>query len=54
MLTYRGCAYPFKVFGLSLGITAGASAMQLTGDAKGLREVGDFSGIYDAVGAVAR
>jgi hypothetical protein len=49
-LTYRGRDYPFRVSGLSLGITAGASAMRLTGHISGLRDVKDFSGTYDAVG----
>jgi len=51
VLTYRGRDYPFRVSGLSLGITIGASAMRLTGRVSGLRELRDFSGIYDAVGA---
>ena len=51
VLTYRGRDYPFRVSGLSLGITIGASAMRLTGRVSGLRELKDFSGIYDAVGA---
>jgi hypothetical protein len=51
VLTYRGRDYPFRVSGLSLGITIGASAMRLTGQVSGLRELKDFSGTYDAVGA---
>jgi len=51
VLTYRGRDYPFRVSGLSLGITIGASAMRLTGRVSGLREVKDFSGNYGAVGA---
>ena len=51
VLTYRGHNYPFRVSGLSLGVTIGASAMRLTGRVSGLRELRDFSGIYDAVGA---
>ena len=50
VLTYRGRDYPFRVSGLSLGITAGASAMRLKGHVSGLREVKDFAGTYDAVG----
>jgi len=50
VLTYRGRDYPFRVFGFSLGVTIGASAMRLTGSVSGLRDVKDFSGIYDAVG----
>jgi hypothetical protein len=50
LLTYRGRDYPFRVSGLSLGVTIGASAMRLTGRVSGLREVKDFAGTYDAVG----
>ena len=50
VLTYRGNDYPFRVSGLSVGFTIGASAMRLTGRVSGLRELKDFSGIYDAVG----
>jgi hypothetical protein len=51
VLTYRGADYRFRVSGLSLGVTIGASAMRLTGNVSGLRELSDFSGTYDAVGA---
>ncbi len=51
VLTYRGRDYPFRASGLSLGLTAGASAMRLTGRVSNLRELKDFSGTYDAVGA---
>ena len=50
VLTYRGRDYPFRVSGLSLGVTIGASAMRLAGRVSGLREVKDFAGTYDAVG----
>jgi hypothetical protein len=50
VLTYRGRDYPFRVYGLSLGVTAGASVMRLTGRVAGLRDVKEFSGTYDAVG----
>jgi hypothetical protein len=50
VLTYRGRDYPFRVSGLSLGVTIGASAMRLKGRVSGLREVKDFAGTYDAVG----
>jgi hypothetical protein len=50
ILTYRGRDYPFRVSGLSLGVTAGASVMRLTGRVTGLREVKDFAGNYDAAG----
>ncbi len=50
VLTYRGHNYPFRVSGVSLGMTVGASVMRLTGRASGLRDVKDFAGTYDAVG----
>jgi hypothetical protein len=50
VLTYRGHDYPFRVSGLSLGVTVGASVMHLTGRVTGLHDVKDFSGTYDAVG----
>jgi hypothetical protein len=50
VLTYRGRDYPFRVYGLSLGVTAGASVTRLTGSVTGLRDVKEFSGRYDAVG----
>jgi hypothetical protein len=53
ILTYRGRDYPFRVSGLSLGITVGASAMRLTGRATNIRELSDFEGIYEAVGGGA-
>ena len=49
VLTYMGRSYPFRVTGVSLGITAGASVGRLQGRAKGLREVSDFAGTYSAV-----
>ena len=50
VLTYRGRDYPFRVSGLSLGVTVGASVMHLTGRVTGLHDAKDFSGTYDAVG----
>ena len=50
VLNYRSRNYPFKVSGLSLGITAGASIGRLEGRASGIREVGDFVGTYSSVG----
>src|SRR6185295_5901521 len=46
ILTYRGRDYPFRVSGLSLGVTAGASVSRLEGWASGIRQVGDFAGTY--------
>jgi hypothetical protein len=50
VLTYRGRNYPFRVSGLSLGITAGASVNRLEGWASGIANVSDFAGSYSAVG----
>lgn len=49
-LVYRGKIYPFKITGLSFGITAGATIGRLDGWASDIREVGDFAGIYSSVG----
>lgn len=51
ILTYRGRDYPFRVAGLSLGFTVGASVSRLMGEAYPIRNVSDFSGTYTAVGA---
>jgi len=50
VLTYRGNKYPFKITGLSFGITAGATIGRLDGWASNIREVGDFAGTYSSVG----
>ena len=50
VLTYRGRDYPFRVSGLSLGITAGASVSRFEGRASGIRQVSDFPGTYSSVG----
>jgi hypothetical protein len=50
MLTYRGKVYPFRITGLSLGITAGATIGRLDGRASDIREVTDFAGTYSSVG----
>ncbi|WP_027534568.1 hypothetical protein [Bradyrhizobium sp. WSM3983] len=49
-LVYRGKTYPFKVSGLSFGITAGATVGRLDGWASDIREVGEFAGTYSSVG----
>src|SRR4051794_6565949 len=51
ILTYRGRDYPFRVSGLSLGVTAGGSANHLEGWASGIKQVGDFAGTYSSIGA---
>jgi len=50
VLTYRGRDYPFRVSGLSLGVTAGASVSRLEGWASHIRQVSDFAGTYSTVG----
>ena len=50
ILTFRGRDYRFRVSGLSLGFTAGASVNRLVGRASYLNELSDFPGIYSAVG----
>ncbi len=50
VLTYRGRDYPFKVFGLSIGVATGASVMRLTGNVSKLDNLEDFPGVYDAAG----
>ena len=49
-LVYRGKTYPFRITGLSFGITAGATVGRLDGWASDIREVGDFAGTYSSVG----
>lgn len=50
VLTYRGRDYPFRVSGLSFGLTAGAAVTRLSGWASGIRNVADFAGTYSSVG----
>ena len=51
VLTFRGRNYPFKVSGMSLGATIGASTTKLTGRALNIRGPGDIAGTYSAFGA---
>jgi hypothetical protein len=51
VLTFQGRRYPFTVGGLSVGFTVGASAAQLVGRARNLRQASDLAGTYSAVGA---
>ncbi|MDA9531225.1 hypothetical protein ACM42_22805 [Bradyrhizobium sp. CCBAU 25338] len=53
VLTYRGRDYPFRMTGVSLGITAGATVGRLDGWASGIRHIGDFAGTYSSVGGGA-
>lgn len=53
VLTWRGRNYTFRISGISLGITAGATVGRLEGWASGIREVSDFAGTYSSVGGGA-
>jgi hypothetical protein len=53
VLTYDGRDYSFRVLGLSLGLTIGASTNRLVGRASYLSRLSDFSGTYTAVGGGA-
>jgi hypothetical protein len=50
-LSFRHRIYPFKVRGLSLGASAGASVSRLIGRADYINDLNDFSGRYTVVGA---
>jgi len=51
VLTFRGHRYPFRVSGMSLGATIGASTTDFVGRASNMRSPGDIAGNYGAVGA---
>jgi hypothetical protein len=51
VLYFRGHRYPFRVSGMSVGFTIGASTTQMTGHALHLRSPGDIQGSYSAIGA---
>jgi hypothetical protein len=51
VLSFRGNQYPFKVSGMSIGATIGASTSELTGRARNLHSAGDIAGIYSEIGA---
>jgi hypothetical protein len=50
VLTYHGRDYRFRISGLSLGLTAGASSARLDGRTPNLHRLRDFAGTYSAVG----
>jgi hypothetical protein len=50
VLTFDGRNHPFSVYGLSLGVSAGASITRLVGSASYLSQLSDFPGTYSAVG----
>jgi hypothetical protein len=51
VLYFRGHRYPFRVSGMSVGFTIGASTSQLSGKALNLRSPGDIQGTYSVIGA---
>ncbi|WP_249780226.1 hypothetical protein [Bradyrhizobium sp. dw_411] len=51
VLYFRGHRYPFRVSGMSVGFTIGASTTQLSGHALNLRNPGDIQGSYGVIGA---
>lgn len=50
VLTFEGRDYPFTVYGLSLGVAAGASLTALEGRVSYMHSLGDFPGRYRSVG----
>jgi len=48
ILTFRGRNYPFRVSGMSLGATIGASTNRLVGRALNMRAPGDLAGTYES------
>src|SRR3954451_20283865 len=51
VLIFKGHRYPFRVGGMSVGFTIGASTTQLQGHALTLRSPGDIQGSYGVIGA---
>jgi hypothetical protein len=51
VLVFRGHRYPFRVSGMSVGFTIGASTTQFSGHALNLRSPGDIQGTYAVIGA---
>ena len=51
MLYFRGHRYPFRVSGMSVGFTIGASTTQFSGHALNLRSPADIQGTYSVLGA---
>ena len=51
VLTFDGRDHPFRVSGLSLGFTVGASVNRLAGNVSYLHRLSDFPGTYSSVGA---
>ena len=53
VLVFKGKRYPFKVGGMSVGFTVGASTTKLTGHALNLKSPSDIQGSYAVLGAGA-
>src|SRR5580704_17888038 len=51
VLVFKGRRYPFRVGGMSVGFTIGASTTNLQGHALNLRQPSDIQGTYGAIGA---
>src|ERR1700757_5225859 len=51
VLYFRGHRYPFRVSGMSVGFTIGASTTQFSGHALNLRSPSDIQGTYSVIGA---
>lgn len=51
VLHFRGHRYPFRVSGMSIGFTIGASTTQFSGHALNLHSPGDIQGSYSVIGA---
>jgi hypothetical protein len=50
VLTFEGRKHPFKVYGLSVGVSIGASIAKFVGQAAYLNQLSDFEGTYSSVG----
>ena len=50
VLTFEGRKHPFRVYGLSLGVSIGASVAKFVGEAAYLNQLSDFEGSYSSVG----
>ena len=51
VLIFKGHRYPFRVSGMSVGFTIGASTTQLQGHALNLNSPADIQGSYSVLGA---
>jgi hypothetical protein len=50
VLTFEGRKHPFRVYGLSVGVSIGASIAKFVGHAAYLNQLSDFEGSYSSVG----